>query len=369
MLKNSLILTCVFGLLLTEVFAQQPKPKSAAPAKNEHTQPAGRAAPSPSGKDKPTLPNVTIDSAKPTVARTCKWGHPIVSVAVTLTNHGKTLIPAFVDVLQAKNQAQIPWGGTGNFPELNPGASRTVTIELLPPSLIEAATGTHQFVVSAPLFKTQFGPIEVTIPPTLCEHLRLKGPFVFHPTPTGSGALVPELGLKGVKIVGGVRVNTVVSNEIGNLKLNFPVPQPTNLMSTTDTTTCANHGDLGDGGIGAAFACKAALPQGQLVLVWDPPAGQAQIDGYRVYEVDGGQNTLLGAQDKGKNFTLYILDAVPGNDYMGRCYAVVAYHGGDESYPTPPYCPGGGSTVQRATFLPDQVLATQHERSNTGPDA
>src|SRR5581483_9942679 len=126
-----------------------------------------------------------------------------------------------------------------------------------------------------------------------------------------------------------------------------PAP-PSGVASTADPTVCTRHGGLGGG-----LACAALLPQGRLALVWTWQGTAA--DGFNVYRVDGGQRARVGRQANGKDVTLFVIDPVPADGYSGKCYAVSATRGNEESDLSAPACTDAGRVMQSATLTPGQV--------------
>ncbi|MGH7488585.1 MAG: hypothetical protein ACREMY_23745, partial [bacterium] len=131
------------------------------------------------------------------------------------------------------------------------------------------------------------------------------------------------------------------------------LPAPTGLRSTTDVAECGRHAAVFGGGI----VCTAVLPKGQLVLVWDWN-GVGKLDGYRIYQVDNGLHATVGMQAPGKDITLFVVPP-PSNGYTGKCYAVTAYMGDQESDLSNVFCTEGGSLVQTVTLSPQHSKSIQ----------
>jgi len=137
------------------------------------------------------------------------------------------------------------------------------------------------------------------------------------------------------------------------------VPGPTGMGSTHDPKVCTAHG-----GFGGGLACTAGLPSGMLPLIWNCP--NCQVDGYHLYRVDGGQHTLMpanGAYSNDATVTLALLDA-PSDGFNGKCYAVTAYKGSNESQLSNAYCAGNGSVMATMTLSAAHVLHWYHSRSS-----
>ena len=140
------------------------------------------------------------------------------------------------------------------------------------------------------------------------------------------------------------------------------VPAPKGLAVTHDQKDCNNHG-----GVGGGLACAAALPAGQLALVWN--CAGCKVDGYHLYRVDILPQKALpanGAYSNDAKVTLALLEP-PAGGFTGKCYAVTAYRGSLESSMSNAYCAGSGSTMATVTLQPEHTLHGQHYRaSRTG---
>ncbi len=140
------------------------------------------------------------------------------------------------------------------------------------------------------------------------------------------------------------------------------VPAPSGMGITHDTPTCTAHG-----GFGGGLACTAGLQAGMLALVWN--CANCKVDGYRLYRVDGGRHDLQpsgGAYASDATVTLALLSA-PSDGFNGKCYAVTAYKGANESALSNWGCAGAGSTATTTTLSAAHVLHWYHSReSRTG---
>lgn len=299
-------------------------------------------------------PRLSIAPAQPAfaVAPSCREGVPLVTLRVVVSNTGSTAYksPAHSLPVTARDEAKVSWTGVAPLPSLAAGVSQTISIPVYPPSYLPRAAGTHRFHVSTPWQKTA-APIVVSVPAAACGALaqRFKSSVVLAkaaPLQTSTaGATRSSPGPSGAQ-------KLRIASKAGSL----PLFAPTDVQSTVDPKTCADHGGLGGG-----FACSALLPQGRLALVWGW-SGQA-VDGFNVYRVDGGQHARVGRQANGKDATVYIVDPVPAGGYAGKCYAVSAYHGAEESPLSAAFCAGGGSVLQSATITPGQARS-MYEMAN-----
>jgi hypothetical protein len=128
------------------------------------------------------------------------------------------------------------------------------------------------------------------------------------------------------------------------------LPAPTGLTSTTDSKVCGTHGGLGGG-----LACQAGLPKGMLALVWNF-CSTCKADGYHLYRVDGGQHTSVPIPANGTQVSMALLD-VPTGGFGGKCYAVTAYRGTQESAPSARFCVGQVPAAWTSVFLKPSYVA------------
>ena len=91
-----------------------------------------------------------------------------------------------------------------------------------------------------------------------------------------------------------------------------------------------------------------------MTLVWDwaPSTAYQELDGYRIYRVDGGQRTVVGTQN-GTDIKIQAF-AQPASGFAGQCFAVSARKGNAESELSAPFCPAGGSATQTITLSATQ---------------
>jgi hypothetical protein len=132
------------------------------------------------------------------------------------------------------------------------------------------------------------------------------------------------------------------------------VPAPTGMSNTLDSKVCTQHGGFG-GGLG----CAAGLPNGMLALVWS--CANCKADGYHLYRVDGAKHEPVAIPANGGDVTLALLDA-PQGGFAGRCYAVTARQGSNESELSNAFCAGGGSIMATATLTPQHVRSSGRTR-------
>lgn len=118
---------------------------------------------------------------------------------------------------------------------------------------------------------------------------------------------------------------------------------PNRLHQTTVAQECGSH--IGNP-FAAAAVCDSALRNGRAIFVWDwnpncptPNICVKDINGYRLYRVDGGRHDLAYDQNNGSGVTAIVLPP-PAGGYDGKCYAVTAYKGARESYDSNTVCVG-----------------------------
>jgi hypothetical protein len=138
------------------------------------------------------------------------------------------------------------------------------------------------------------------------------------------------------------------------------VPFPQNLAHTVDPKVCTQHG-----GFAAGLGCTGGLPNGMLALVWDCPG--CNVDGYRLFRVDGVRHDPVAIPANGGSFTAALLDA-PAGGFHDQCYAAIAYRGTYESAMSNAYCANGGSVISTTTFLPDHVRTSTAYTASSAPD-
>ncbi|HZR70550.1 MAG TPA: hypothetical protein VFB01_16020 [Burkholderiales bacterium] len=310
-------------------------------------------------------PRLSISFARPAfaVAQSCQAGVPLLSLKIVIANTGTVPYqsPAYPLAIVARDQAKVSWQGQAPLPSLPAGASKAMSVPVFPPTYAPRAAGTHQFVVSAP-FAGSTQPVTVTLPANVCGSLaqRFKSTVVL-----GAAKAAPAQ-------VSAVKTPPAQTSAMGHPKgpqppvpmgmagkLGVLVGPPTNVTSTVDPKTCADHGGLGGG-----LACTALLPQGRMALVWSWSGAAA--DGFNVYRVDGGQQVRTGRQANGKEATVYIVDPVPAGGYAGKCYAVSAYRGSDESPLSAPFCTDGGNVVQTAVITVGHARAVGQWKDSDG---
>jgi hypothetical protein len=123
------------------------------------------------------------------------------------------------------------------------------------------------------------------------------------------------------------------------------VPLPTNLANTQSAKVCSAHGGL------AGLFCPDSLHNGYLVLVWDWEGNplNPKVDGFRIYEVDGGQHKLVDTVPH-PQLTISFQRPIQGG-FGGKCYAATAYIGTRESANSQTFCVPAGYTGQQFKTL------------------
>ncbi len=146
----------------------------------------------------------------------------------------------------------------------------------------------------------------------------------------------------------GSRASTLAGSP-AQIAVDLSLKAPTGLAATNDQTVCTQHG-----GFAAGLACHALLPQGRLALVWSYGKDN-RVKGYRVYRVDGGQQSLVYTQDGGVDAHSWVVDPLPHGGYAGKCYAVSAYGTSEESKPSAAACLDPDQSIQKLSFSPLQI--------------
>lgn len=134
-------------------------------------------------------------------------------------------------------------------------------------------------------------------------------------------------------------------------------PAPTGMKSTLDPKECASHAPAVFGGL----VCDAAIKDGHLVLVWRWD-GNRDIDGYRIYRVNGNQRQQAALQASGKDWTVYTMSQ-PESGFEGQCFAVTALAGAYESDLSGSYCVGGRATISTKSMKPTHVRSVYRLRA------
>lgn len=186
---------------------------------------------------------------------------------------------------------------------------------------------------------------QVPAPP---KTVKLMSPAVIPPTPAPPAAMAIKPGFATAAS------NPALGNRGGSAVNAMFVAAPSGLSNTLDAKVCTQHGGFA-GGLG----CQAGLPNGMLALVWS--CANCKADGYRLFRVDGGRHEPVAIPANGGDVTIALLDA-PQGGFAGRCYAVMAYRGPNESELSNAYCAGGGSIMATANFAPQHVRNSMRGR-------
>jgi hypothetical protein len=122
------------------------------------------------------------------------------------------------------------------------------------------------------------------------------------------------------------------------------VAPPTHLRPVQSKSDCAAVLSL------AAFVCDAAVRTGDLQLIWDE--SNKTVTGYKVYRVDRGGHTLLGAAT---GTARYYLVNKPSGGYTNMCFAVQTYTGSRVSTDSSHYCYAPGATATTRSLKPSHM--------------
>lgn len=160
------------------------------------------------------------------------------------------------------------------------------------------------------------------------------GGTVFKPKPSLTPPQQPQQPMSSLPVGGGV----------SHLPRFVPLPAPTNLTATNDVQTCSAHG-----GFAAGLVCKALLPKGTLVLIWNYPAN-IKVSGFRIRMIVPyvSADTMVNAP----GVTLYAVDPPPTGGAAMACYSVSAVIGARESPSSPVYCGNQAPLIQSLTLKP-----------------
>jgi len=141
-------------------------------------------------------------------------------------------------------------------------------------------------------------------------------------------------------------------------QLVYGVPPPYNLANTTDPHVCKQHGGF------AGVFCIQAVPDKYLILIWDwdPNDRWPAIDGYHVYDVTGGGKTRVQDQT---NPQATIEFFKPGS-FTGKCYAVSAYKGANESPTSASFCVAGAQVGLKSITDSSPAAGSRHEQYTYG---
>ena len=122
------------------------------------------------------------------------------------------------------------------------------------------------------------------------------------------------------------------------------IAPPANLRPVQSQADCATALTL------LAAICDAAITAGDLQLIWGE--SNKSVTGYKVYRVDGGGHSLLGAAT---GTARYYLVNKPSGGYAGMCFAVQANVGSETSPDSSHYCYGPGGTITTLSLTPSRM--------------
>lgn len=287
-------------------------------------------------------PNLSTSFGDPAYAfaANCDLAQPLVFINVVVANRGNA--PAAETQFSAIDSTNVLQGDVTTVP-LAPGTQMTLRIPMrLARSSAGPIAGTHSVTVIAGA--RRLGPLAVTVPATLCV-APLPAPVTLataapaggaatraHRAHPGVSATVPP---PGVSQVGEARSDTA------KILIASRTPAvPANVRNASTAQDCAAHvGLLG------ALVCPDMIRSGHLLLIWDWQSGSGpdDIDGYRVYRVDGSKRLVYTRANK-RDLTLVDVPVPPGG-YPGACYAVSAYAGTFESELSRAFCPTRQQTI------------------------
>lgn len=283
-------------------------------------------------------------------APTCDLARPLLSINLDVRNTGDT--PSKPRTIVVTDEAGA-FHADDTLPPIAPNASTIYRVDLRYVPGGAPIAGLHR--LSPTVGSHHVSPIEIAVPASFCQSTPSPAGAVAPGTSTtatrGATDVTRRIGTVAVPVAGPVAYGNATRNTAG--RLTIAVAPPINTRNVDSAATCAAHA-----GLVGSLVCPDLIKTGDLLLVWDwqANAGPAEIDGYRVYRVDGGARTLAYTRT-GKSLTL--ADIVrPAGGYGGACYAISAFTASLESALSPAYCTNGGSTTKTLR------LGAIHERSS-----
>jgi hypothetical protein len=318
-------------------------------------------------------PNFTVEYApRPyTLAATCDLARPLVFVNLIASNEGNA--PTGPIRLVAQDASRAIEGDT-TLPQL-PAKAKSVFASLSLHRIASSTApvgGVHRITVTAIAggggVMTRLTPLDVTVAPSFCA----SAPAT---SPPATAATKPPAGAPPAA------ATTIRPREVPAMATRTPIPQigtnrskvanvvalvrpaaPVNLHNTGSYTDCGAHvGPIG------SLVCPDMIKSGDLLLIWDwrTDGGPADVDGYRVYRVDGGLKQLVYTRANKKDLTLVDV-AKPAGGYAGKCYAVTAYLANAESELSQPFCANGGSVAKTVRLRAVHARSSQKVHDEAG---
>ncbi len=301
-----------------------------------------------------------------TVAASCDLAKPLVVINLIVRNAGDA--PTFPMPVSI-NDAGGAFTGGSMLPRLEPGTQSALQVPLSHAASSPGAVGGNH-VVTVAIGSQPMRPVQVSVPATLCTG---KPPAATPtpasmPIPTPSAAPATMTGVHGSRTKRATPQPAVAN--IGDkassraaIIASLKLAVPSNLHSISDHgAECLPHvGALG------TLICPDMIRSGDLLLVWDwqPGGGPDDIDGFRVYRVDGGRKQLTYTRADKKDLTLVDLPKPP-DGYARKCYAVSAYAAKQESDLSAPFCATGGSVATTTRLSADYVRSSFQSSYNGG---
>ena len=295
----------------------------------------------------PAAPSVVASYAANAyvLAAACASSQPIAYVNLAVENRGAKKSVTFA--ASATDAAGV-LTGAADVPAIDPGASVALQIPLryVSSSGVPVA-GNHLVTVVAG--KKKLEPLVVSVPADFCTpgSAPASAPVTSKVPPMKSDSV------RAVRVIPSGALTEQTSQRGSAISAALKIASPTGVHAVIGGPECAAHvGALG------ALVCPDMIKSGDLLLGWEwqPGAGPAQIDGYRVYRVDGGAHELVYTQANKRDVTL--VDVPKSSGVSGRCYAVAAYAGARESAPSGAFCAGAASSAKTV------VLQPLHRRSS-----
>jgi hypothetical protein len=303
------------------------------------------------GQTHPPAPSVDLTFAAPaySLAATCDLKKPLVLLSVVVTSRDRGIYGAD---LRAGDQAGT-LAGAITVPPLGPGGSSVVSIPLERVGYTTAAALTGDHVISVTMWgrPTRID-VTVPVPASLCGAPAKPAKPVLSDT-------VAKRNLP-LAIATPAYSQTATAVKRPGVQAALKIAPPANVRGVGSAQDCGAHvGPIG------ALVCPDMMKSGDLLLIWDwQPGDGPDITGYKIY-TGNGMNVQTGAYvgtlvatRPSKGVTLFdVPKPSDGKGFAGKCFAVTAYAGANESAASPVFCAGGDAGAKTVTFAPVRELS------------
>jgi hypothetical protein len=306
----------------------------------------GALAAATQGQVHPPAPDVLLQYANPPYAwaATCELNKPIVFLYVRVTSRDAGVNMADLRVSDQNGSL----AGSYTVAPLGAGGSMVVTIPLSHVASTPASALLGNHIVSVTVWGRP-GSIDLAVPISAA----FCGPKTL--SDTAKQKKVPAIAATP-------QISTEKASAVKKPPLNvaLKIAPPANVRSVASAQDCGAHvGPIG------ALVCPDMMKSGDLLLIWDWQAGDGpDITGYKIYTGNGvsvqsgAYSGTLVATRANKGVTLFdVPKPSDGKGFAGRCYAVTAYAGSNESAASPVFCAGGNAAARTVTFAPVRELS------------